>query len=212
MAYTPQTTVCAGITAVQLIGTTVWLIIEPPDTTEIHPYPLSAVLTCRVSTFSLMMSLVYNMLLILMCTLYAFKTRKIPEDFNEAKYIGFTMYSTCIVWLAFVPIYFGTNNDYKVRESAKRSHTSHAMSAGRVFFFPFPRLNNVKSSGRLPMLQVQIASMCMCINISASVALGCLFTPKVYLVLFQPYKNVRPGHPNVRSHLCSCHFIIPSND
>lgn len=46
-------------------------------------------------------------------------------------------------------------------------------------------------------LQVQIASMCMCINISASVALGCLFTPKVYLVLFQPYKNVRPGHTNV---------------
>lgn len=89
-------------------------MIEPPDTTEIHPYPLSAVLTCRVSTFSLMMSLVYNMILILMCTLYAFKTRKIPEDFNEAKYIGFTMYSTCIVWLAFVPIYFGSNNDYKV--------------------------------------------------------------------------------------------------
>lgn len=24
-------------------------------------------------------------------------------------------------------------------------------------------------------------------------ALGCLFSPKVYLVLFQPYKNVRPG-------------------
>ncbi|XP_032664722.1 metabotropic glutamate receptor 8-like isoform X5 [Odontomachus brunneus] len=160
-----QVVIASGITAVQLIGTTVWLIIEPPDTTEIHPYPLSAVLTCRVSTFSLMMSLVYNMFLILMCTLYAFKTRKIPEDFNEAKYIGFTMYSTCIVWLAFVPIYFGTNNDYK-------------------------------SSGRLPTLQVQIASMCMCINISASVALGCLFTPKVYLVLFQPYKNVRPGHPN----------------
>ncbi|KYN01754.1 Metabotropic glutamate receptor 7 [Cyphomyrmex costatus] len=151
-----QVVIAIGITAVQLIGTIVWLMIEPPDTTEIHPYPLSAVLTCRVSTFSLMMSLVYNMFLILMCTLYAFKTRKIPEDFNEAKYIGFTMYSTCIVWLAFVPIYFGTNNDYKV----------------------------------------QIASMCMCINISASVALGCLFTPKVYLVLFQPYKNVRPGHPN----------------
>ncbi|XP_029678417.1 metabotropic glutamate receptor 7-like, partial [Formica exsecta] len=159
-----QVVIAIGITAVQLIGTIVWLMIEPPDTTEIHPYPLSAVLTCRVSTFSLMMSLVYNMFLILMCTLYAFKTRKIPEDFNEAKYIGFTMYSTCIVWLAFVPIYFGTNNDYK-------------------------------SSGR-PTLQVQIASMCMCINISASVALGCLFTPKVYLVLFQPYKNVRPAHPN----------------
>ncbi|KAK2582491.1 hypothetical protein KPH14_004793 [Odynerus spinipes] len=151
-----QVVIAIGITAVQLIGAIVWLIIVPPEIAEIHPYPLSAVLTCRVSTFSLMMSLVYNMFLILMCTLYAFKTRKIPENFNEAKYIGFTMYSTCIVWLAFVPIYFGSKNDYKV----------------------------------------QIASMCMCINISASVALGCLFTPKVYLVLFQPYKNVRPG-PNV---------------
>lgn len=56
----------------------------------------------------------FNMLLILLCTLYAFKTRKIPENYNEAKYIAFTMYSTCIVWLAFVPIYFSTNNDYRV--------------------------------------------------------------------------------------------------
>lgn len=68
-----------------------------------------------------MMSLVYNMFLILMCTLYAFKTRKIPENFNEAKYIGFTMYSTCIVWLAFVPIYFGSKNDYKVFNEIKVS-------------------------------------------------------------------------------------------
>lgn len=137
------TPICAGITAVQLIGAIVWLMIEPPDTTEIHPYPLSAVLTCRVSTFSLMMSLVYNMFLILMCTLYAFKTRKIPEDFNEAKYIGFTMYSTCIVWLAFVPIYFGTNNDYKVcaanRESTGANHTrvfllhTYTRASRRVF-------------------------------------------------------------------------------
>jgi metabotropic glutamate receptor 6/7/8 len=39
--------------------------------------------------------------------------RKIPENFNEAKYIGFTMYSTCIVWLAFIPIFFGANHDYQ---------------------------------------------------------------------------------------------------
>ncbi|KAK6620076.1 hypothetical protein RUM44_006476 [Polyplax serrata] len=44
---------------------------------------------------------------------------------------------------------------------------------------------------------IQIASMCMCINISATVALGCLFTPKVYIVMFQPSKNVRQSNaPN----------------
>lgn len=104
-----------GIVSIQLIGAIVWLVIERPDIREIYPYPLTAVLTCRVSTFSLIMSLFYNMILIALCTWYAFKTRKIPENFNEAKYIGFTMYSTCIVWLAFLPIYFGTNNDYKVQ-------------------------------------------------------------------------------------------------
>ncbi|KAF4532507.1 hypothetical protein B566_EDAN007622, partial [Ephemera danica] len=154
-----QVFICLAIVSVQLCGTLIWLLFEKPDVKEVYPYPLTAVLTCGVSTFSLMMSLVYNMILILLCTLYAFKTRKIPENFNEAKYIGFTMYSTCIVWLAFVPIYFGTNNDYKV----------------------------------------QIASLCMCVNISATVALGCLFTPKVYIVLFQPKKNVRQGNTQVRS-------------
>ena len=55
------------------------------------------------------------MILIILCTVYAVKTRKIPSNFNEAKYIGFTMYSTCIVWMAFIPIFFGTNHDYTVQ-------------------------------------------------------------------------------------------------
>ncbi len=80
----------------------------------IHPSRDVAVLTCGVSTLSLMISLGYNMILIFLCTWYAFKTRKIPENFNEAKYIGFTMYSTCIIWLAFIPIFFGTKDDYEV--------------------------------------------------------------------------------------------------
>ncbi|CAG0920660.1 unnamed protein product [Notodromas monacha] len=148
-----QIVICLGIVSVQLIGCIAWLIIEKPSVREIYPVRIQSVLSCGVSTFSVMMSLVYNMILIVLCTLYAVKTRRIPENFNEAKYIGFTMYSTCIVWLAFVPIYFGTNNDYKM----------------------------------------QIASLCMCLSISATVALVCLFCPKLYIVFFQPYKNVRQG-------------------
>lgn len=45
---------------------------------------------------------------------YAFKTRKCPENFNEAKFIGFTMYTTCIIWLAFLPIFYVTSSDYRV--------------------------------------------------------------------------------------------------
>lgn len=104
-----------GIASFNVCGTLIWLLYERPAVWEVYPYPLTAVLSCKVSEFSLVISLMFNMLLILLCTLYAFKTRKIPENYNEAKYIAFTMYSTCIVWLAFLPIYFSTKNDYRVR-------------------------------------------------------------------------------------------------
>ena len=103
-----------GLVGFQLCGMIIWLWYEPPAIKEVYPTRLAAVLTCGTSNVNMMISLGYNMVLILLCTVYAFKTRKIPENFNEAKYIGFTMYSTCIVWLAFVPIYFSTMNDYKV--------------------------------------------------------------------------------------------------
>lgn len=48
-----------------------------------------------------------------MCTLYAIKTRNVPENFNEAKFIGFTMYTTLVIWIAFVAIYL-SNSEHKV--------------------------------------------------------------------------------------------------
>lgn len=88
--------------------------LASPFLQVLYPNRNSAVLTCGVGTLSILLSLGYNMVLIFLCTWYAFKTRKIPENFNEAKYIGFSMYSTCIIWLAFIPIFFGTQDDYEV--------------------------------------------------------------------------------------------------
>jgi len=117
-----QLLICFGLILLQLVGVLAWLVVEPPDKQIIYIYPSGqpphALETCSVSSFSIIMSLLYNMILIILCTVYAFKTRKIPENFNEAKYIGFTMYSTCIVWLAFIPIFFGTHHDYQVQLSS----------------------------------------------------------------------------------------------
>lgn len=80
---------------------------------------VKVVLKCRMKDQRFLISLVYNMLLIVVCTVYAVKTRRIPENFNESKHIGFTMYTTCVIWLAFVPIYFGTHNTFQVRFTDK---------------------------------------------------------------------------------------------
>lgn len=56
---------------------------------------------------------VYNMGLALTCTYQAFRTRKLPENYNEAKFITFTMVITCIVVIIFIPTYIGTKGIYR---------------------------------------------------------------------------------------------------
>lgn len=112
-----QVVICMCLVSIQLIFIVAWIIRDPPSVKEVV-YKIGArkfaILQCGISSTATFVSLIYNMILILLCTMYAFKTRKIPDNFNETKYIVFTMYSTCIVWLAFIPIYYGTNNDIKV--------------------------------------------------------------------------------------------------
>ena len=111
-----QMVICFGLVSVQLVGEIAWLIIIPPRTRHTYPSWDRVILECDITDLSFVISLSYAMVLIILCTLYAFKTRKMPENFNEAKFIAFAMYTTCVVWMAFIPIYVGTSStDYKVR-------------------------------------------------------------------------------------------------
>lgn len=88
------------------------VLLEPPDSILYYPASNQVRLICNTSTIGVVAPLGFDLLLIIMCTVYAVKTRNVPGNFNEAKYIGFCMYSSCIIWLAFVPLYFGS--DFKV--------------------------------------------------------------------------------------------------
>jgi hypothetical protein len=160
-----------------VIATCIWFLIEEPGTRRdvAEDKRHLVILKCRVKDSSTMFSLAYNIFLIATCTAYAFKTRKIPENFNESKFIGFTMYTTCIIWLAFVPIYFGTGSSYEVRHNTCRLVLRRANQA----LLPF--LSD----------QIQMTTLCTSVSLSAYVALFCLFSPKIYIIIFHPDKNVR---------------------
>nr|XP_046191006.1 metabotropic glutamate receptor 2-like [Oncorhynchus gorbuscha] len=112
-----QVAICGGLISCQLVVVVVWLLVEVPGVRkEVNPERRDIVtLKCNSKDSSMLMSLSYNCILIILCTVYAFKTRKCPENFNEAKFIGFTMYTTCIIWLAFQPIFYVTASDYRVQ-------------------------------------------------------------------------------------------------
>ncbi|XP_043356496.1 metabotropic glutamate receptor 4 isoform X3 [Dermochelys coriacea] len=111
-----QLVITFSLISLQLMGVCVWFIVDPSHSTidfedqrTTDPLFARGILKCDISDLSLICLLGYSMLLMVTCTVYAIKTRGVPETFNEAKPIGFTMYTTCIVWLAFIPIFFGTS-------------------------------------------------------------------------------------------------------
>uniref|UniRef100_A0A674MKM4 Glutamate metabotropic receptor 7 n=1 Tax=Takifugu rubripes TaxID=31033 RepID=A0A674MKM4_TAKRU len=158
---TSQIAITSSLICVQLLGVLVWFAVDPPNTIvdydeqkTINPMLARGVLKCDITDLQIICSLGYSILLMVTCTIYAIKTRDVPEDFNEAKPIGFTMYTTCIVWLAFIPIFFGT-----------------AQSAEKMY--------------------IQTTTLTISMNLSASVALGMLYMPKVYIIIFHPEMNVQ---------------------
>lgn len=86
------------------------LVVEPARATHVYPTLDRAQLVCDTSARGVLAPLAFDFLLVALCTVYAFKTRNVPENFNEAKFIGFAMYTTCVIWVAFVPIYFGSES------------------------------------------------------------------------------------------------------
>ncbi len=88
--------------------------MSPPDVSERMPAKLEhyTELVCAIPMKGFITSLSYNLLLILICTYYAFKTRTLPDNFNESRCITLCVYTTLIIWLAFLPTYFTTSRAY----------------------------------------------------------------------------------------------------
>jgi len=82
-----------------------------------------------------------------LCTLYAFKARRLPENFNEAKFIAFAMYILLVSWVVYYPV------------------DSTLEGAYNTFV------------------------ACVTALSSAYGLLGCVFVPKVYVMVFYSDKN-----------------------
>ncbi|XP_044130084.1 vomeronasal type-2 receptor 26-like [Bufo gargarizans] len=104
--------VCSSI---QVLNAVIWLSVSPPYQELNLDYPGKIILQCNegsVLAFYLMLG--YMGFLAAFSFILAFMVRTLPDIYNEAKFITFSMLVFCSVWICAIPAYLSSTGKHMV--------------------------------------------------------------------------------------------------